>query len=78
MLPGADIIARAKEFAEIHGDSYVDKDFEELKDALIADALPRTLPGCSATWASTASPMMSGSTKATCTRAALWMMSSKS
>ena len=29
---GADIIARAKEFAEIHGDSYVDKDFEELKE----------------------------------------------
>ena len=29
---GADIIARAKEFAEIHGDSYVDEDFEELKE----------------------------------------------
>ena len=40
---GADIIARAKEFAEIHGDSYVDKDFEELKDALIADALPKNI-----------------------------------
>ena len=42
---GADIIARAKEFAEIHGDSYVDKDFEELKDALIADALPKNIAG---------------------------------
>ena len=42
---GADIIARAKEFAEIHGDSYVDKDFEELKDALIADALPKNVAG---------------------------------
>ena len=42
---GADIIARAKEFAELHGDSYVDKDFEELKDALIADALPKNIAG---------------------------------
>ena len=42
---GADIIARAKEFAEIHGNSYVDKDFEELKDALIADALPKNIAG---------------------------------
>ena len=42
---GADIVARAKEFAEIHGDSYVDKDFEELKDALIADALPKNIAG---------------------------------
>ena len=42
---GADIIARAKEFAEIHGDSYVDEDFEELKDALIADALPKNIAG---------------------------------
>ena len=42
---GADIIARAKEFAEVHGDSYVDKDFEELKDALIADALPKNIAG---------------------------------
>ena len=42
---GADIIARAKEFAEIHGDSYLDKDFEELKDALIADALPKNIAG---------------------------------
>ena len=42
---GADIIARAKEFAEIHGDSYIDKDFEELKDALIADALPKNIAG---------------------------------
>jgi arginyl-tRNA synthetase len=42
---GADIIARAKEFAEIHGDSYVDKDFEELKDTLIADALPKNIAG---------------------------------
>ena len=28
---GADIIARAKEFAEVHSDAYVNKDFDELK-----------------------------------------------
>ena len=27
---GADIIARAKEFAAVHGDAYVNKDFDEL------------------------------------------------
>ena len=42
---GADIIARAKEFAEIHGDSYVEKDFDELKKAIVADALPKNIAG---------------------------------
>ena len=42
---GADIIQRAKEFAEVHGDSYVNADFEELKEALIADALPKNIAG---------------------------------
>ena len=42
---GADIIQRAKEFAEAHGDSYVNADFEELKEALIADALPKNIAG---------------------------------
>ena len=42
---GADIIPRAKEFAEVHGDSYVNADFEELKEALIADALPKNIAG---------------------------------
>ena len=36
---------RAKEFAEVHGDSYVNADFEELKEALIADALPKNIAG---------------------------------
>ena len=40
---GADIIARAKEFAEVHGDSYVEKDFDELKKAIVADALPKNI-----------------------------------
>ena len=31
---GADIITRAKEFAEVHGDAYVNKDFDELKKAI--------------------------------------------
>ena len=42
---GADIIQRAKEFAEVHSDSYVNADFEELKEALIADALPKNIAG---------------------------------
>ena len=42
---GADIIERAKEFAAVHGDSYVNRDFEELKQALIDDALPKNIAG---------------------------------
>ena len=42
---GADIIARAKEFAEVHGNSYVEKDFDELKKAIVADALPKNIAG---------------------------------
>ena len=40
---GADIVARAKEFAEVHGDAYVNKDFDELKKAIVADALPKNI-----------------------------------
>ena len=40
---GADIIARAKEFCEIHGDSYVTKSLEERKQALVEYALPRNV-----------------------------------
>ena len=42
---GADIIQRAKEFAAAHGDAYVNADFEELKKAIIADALPKNIAG---------------------------------
>ena len=42
---GADIIQRAKEFADVHGDSYVNADFEELKSAITADALPKNIAG---------------------------------
>ena len=42
---GADIIQRAKEFAEVHGDSYVNADFDELKKVIIADALPKNIAG---------------------------------
>lgn len=42
---GADITERARQFAEAHGDSYVNADFEELKAALIADALPKNIDG---------------------------------
>ena len=38
-------IARAKEFAEVHGDAYVNKDFDELKKAIVADALPKNIAG---------------------------------
>ena len=37
---GADIIERAKEFAEIHGDEFVGKTEEERRDALVNYALP--------------------------------------
>ena len=42
---GADIVERAKEFAAVHGDSFVDRDFEELKQALIDDALTKNIAG---------------------------------
>ena len=42
---GADIIERAKEFAAVHGDSYVNADFEELKEAITADTLPKNIAG---------------------------------
>ena len=42
---GADIIQRAKEFTEVHGDAYVNADFEELKKAIVADALPKNIAG---------------------------------
>ncbi|MBQ3008221.1 MAG: arginine--tRNA ligase [Oscillospiraceae bacterium] len=40
---GADIIARAEEFRDIHGDSYVGKSLEERKQALIDYALPKNV-----------------------------------
>ena len=42
---GADIVQRAKEFAEVHGDAYVNADFEDLKKAIVADALPKNIAG---------------------------------
>ena len=40
---GGDIKARAREFYEIHGDSYVNKPLDERKQALIDYALPRNI-----------------------------------
>ena len=42
---GADIVQRAREFAEANGDAYVNAGFEELKKAIIADALPKNIAG---------------------------------
>lgn len=42
---GADIVERAKEFAAVHGDAYVTRSFEELKQAIIDDALPKNIAG---------------------------------
>ena len=42
---GADIIAHAKAFADVHGDAYVNADFEELKQAIVAYALPKNIAG---------------------------------
>lgn len=42
---GADIIAHAKAFAEIHGDSFVAKTEEERRKALVEFALPKNIQG---------------------------------
>ncbi|MBQ8303866.1 MAG: arginine--tRNA ligase [Clostridia bacterium] len=42
---GADIIAHAKAFAEINGDSYVAKSEEERRKALVEFALPKNIQG---------------------------------
>ncbi len=42
---GEDIIERARQFAEIHGDSYLDKPEAERRQALIDYALPRNIEG---------------------------------
>ena len=42
---GADIIAHAKAFADLHGDAYVNADFEALKQAIVAYALPKNIAG---------------------------------
>ncbi len=40
---GADIIERAKEFADCYGDSYLEKDESERRAALVAFALPKNI-----------------------------------
>ncbi|MBE6809242.1 MAG: arginine--tRNA ligase [Ruminococcaceae bacterium] len=42
---GDDIIAHAKAFAEIHGDSFVEKSEEERRAALVEFALPKNIEG---------------------------------
>ena len=42
---GADIVAHAKAFADVHGDAYVNADFEALKQAIVAYALPKNIAG---------------------------------
>ncbi len=42
---GADIIERAKEFADIHGNSFVEKTEEERREALVNYALPLNIEG---------------------------------
>lgn len=42
---GEDIIAHAKAFAEIHGDSFVEKGEEERRSALVEFALPKNIEG---------------------------------
>ena len=42
---GADIIAHAKAFAEIHGESFVEKSEEERRKALVEFALPKNISG---------------------------------
>ncbi len=42
---GADIIAHASAFAELHGDSYLNKTEEERRQALVEFALPKNIQG---------------------------------
>ena len=42
---GVDIIERAKEFADIHGDSFVSKSADERREALVNYALPLNIEG---------------------------------
>ena len=42
---GEDIRIRAQEFADIHGDTYVDAEEKERRDALVAYALPKNIEG---------------------------------
>ena len=42
---GEDIKIRAQEFADIHGDAYVDAEEKERRDALVAYALPKNIEG---------------------------------
>lgn len=42
---GEDIKVLAAEFAALHGDSYVDKSFDELEQAITAYALPKNIEG---------------------------------
>lgn len=42
---GEDIIAHAKAFAEIYGDSYIDKSEQERRKALVEFALPKNIAG---------------------------------
>ncbi|MBO5019280.1 MAG: arginine--tRNA ligase, partial [Clostridia bacterium] len=42
---GEDIIAHAKAFAELHGDSFVEKSEEERRAALVEFALPKNIEG---------------------------------
>ncbi len=42
---GADIVAHAKAFAEINGDSFVNVEAKERRDALVAFALPKNIQG---------------------------------
>ena len=42
---GEDIRIRAQEFADIHGDAYVDAEEKERRDALVAYALPKNIEG---------------------------------
>ncbi len=42
---GADIVAHAKAFADIHGDAFVEKDETERRKALVEFALPKNIDG---------------------------------
>ena len=42
---GEDILQRAKEFSEVHGDKYINCSVEDRRNALVAFALPRNIDG---------------------------------
>ena len=63
---GEDIKERAREFAAVYGDKYLDVDEAARRDALVAFALPKNIEICKRLWTSIVSTTTRGSAKRRC------------